>query len=267
MASLVESLRKQLEELGEVVKKADISSGWFAVYPNAWQRRSNVAERHGRAGPNLIVYRTRSTDPRDHFVVPFAVARELLTDDTATHSEVHGSVRWNLTLADGQLHVSHRPGKVDVSRYHRAPLLVEGVPDTTWHKPLTIDFDAGTTQGILEGIERETKVISKSRSAKLRRVALQRSKGICEACNTDVSVLFGGMGLRTLQVHHKQQLALRTVPTVTSPDDLAVVCANCHSMIHADPKAALEVKVLRELWATLRTPPNPAMEPTARVSS
>lgn len=267
MASLVESLRKQLEELGEVVKKADISSGWFAVYPNAWQRRSDAAELHGREGPNLIVYRTRSTDPRDHFVVPFAVVRELLTDDTLTHSEVHGSVRWNLTLLDGQLHVSHRPGKIDVSRYHRAPLLLEGIPDNAWHQPSAIDCAAGAAQGVLEGIERETKVISKSRSAKLRRVAVKRSKGICEACNTDFSVLFGGMGLRTLQVHHKQQLALRTVPTVTSPDDLAVVCANCHLMIHADPKASLEVTVLRDLWATVRTPPNPAMEPTARVSS
>ena len=264
MPSLVESLRKQLEELGEVVKKADISSGWFAVYPNAWQRRSDAAERRGRSGPNLIVYRTQSTEPRDHFVIPFAVVRDLLTDDTLTHSKVHGSVRWNLTLNEGQLHVSHRPGSVDVSRYHRAPLLVEGGSDASWHPLPTIDFASGTTEGIIEGIERETKIISRSRNARLRRAALKRSNGLCEACGTDFSTLFGGIGLRTLQVHHRQQLALRTVPTVTSPDDLAVVCANCHAMIHADPKAALEVELLRGLWATLRTPPNPAMEPTAR---
>ena len=34
------------------------------------------------------------------------------------------------------------------------------------------------------------------------------------------------------QVHHLQPLSDRTMPGKTSLDDLAVVCANCHVMIH-----------------------------------
>jgi predicted HNH restriction endonuclease len=63
-------------------------------------------------------------------------------------------------------------------------------------------------------------VIARSRSRKLRQSALRRSKGVCEACGIDFSLLFDGKGLRALQVHHKQQLALQDVPKLTSPDDL-----------------------------------------------
>jgi hypothetical protein len=248
MASLVDVLRRKLEELGEVVKKADISSGWFAIYPTAWERRAQAAQSRGRSGPNLVVYRTRSREPRDHWVIPFSVAKNLLTDGTLTHSKVHGSVRWNLTLTDGQLHVSHRPGALDVSQYYGAPLLVEGKLAVRAGGPPNVEADDNAALGIVEGIERESKIISKSRSRRLRRLALKRAAGVCEACGTDFAALFGGMGLRALQVHHKHQLALRTVPTITGPDDLAVVCANCHAIIHSNPKAALPMEVLRGLW-------------------
>jgi hypothetical protein len=250
MTSLVHALRSKLEELGEVVKKADISSGWFAVYPRAWERRAAEARRRGRSGPNLIVYRTLSEGTRDHYVVPFSVAKELLTEDTLTHSEIHGSIRWNLTLVDGHLHVSHRPGAIDVSRYLGAPLLVEGKHEALGDVAPRLKGDDATARGIVEGIEREIKLIARSRSQKLRRLALERAKGLCEACGTDFGTLFGGMGLRVLQVHHKQQLALRSVPAVTSPEDLAVVCANCHAIIHSNPKAALPMDVVKGLWTS-----------------
>lgn len=76
-------------------------------------------------GPNLVVYRTKSDDVRDHFVIPYSVVRDLLVEGTMTTSEVNGSKRWNLTLKNGGLHVSHRAGMIDVSKYHGARLLVE----------------------------------------------------------------------------------------------------------------------------------------------
>jgi hypothetical protein len=252
MASLVHALRQRLEGLGEVVKKADISSGWFAVYPRPWEHRAQEARRRGRPGPNLIVYRTSSGEARDHYVIPFQIASELLTSDTLTHSEVHGSVRWNLTLVDGGLHVSHRSGAIDVRRYHRAPLLVDGAAAAPLDvAPATRTEDAAA-QAIVEGIEREVALIARSRSQRLRRLALERANGVCEACGRTFGTLFGGLGLRVLQVHHKHQLALRSVPTVTSPDDLAVVCANCHALIHSNPKAALPMDVVRVLWAATK---------------
>ncbi len=97
----------------------------------------------------------------------------------------------------------------------------------------------------VEGIAREITVTARTRSDALRRAALKNAKGVCEACGTDYSKLLGGLGERVLQVHHRQQLALADEPKVNGIEDVAVVCANCHLMIHADMSNALPVEELR----------------------
>lgn len=247
MESMVDNFRTQLETQGEYVTRANISSGWFAVFPDKWYEHMQRAKRDGRDGPNLIVYRTTSGEARDHHVISFAVARDVLVKGALTHSDVNGSDRWNLTLRNGRLHVTHRPGYIDVSAYYGAPLIVEATAITT--PPNTAIVEHGPIGQILEGIAHEMTAIARSRSRKLREGALRRANGICEACGTDFSSLFGGAGLRALQVHHKQQIVVQDVPKLTTSDDLAVVCANCHAIIHADPKVALAVEVLRMRWA------------------
>lgn len=98
----------------------------------------------------------------------------------------------------------------------------------------------------VEGILRETMVITKSRNGTLRRAALEKAHGGCAACGVDYSLILDGLGQRVLQVHHRQQLALADAPQVNGIEDLAVVCANCHQMIHADMANAMPVEELRE---------------------
>ncbi len=105
----------------------------------------------------------------------------------------------------------------------------------------------------IEGVIRETAALTKGRNRGLRDAALARSLGVCAACGIDFSRVLSGKGYRALQVHHTRQLSLQTEPAVTSIDELAVVCANCHALIHADPFAAMPVATLRELWAVERT--------------
>jgi hypothetical protein len=160
MASVVNDLKNQLELHGEYVVLANISSGWFAVNPRTWLIRMEHAMRDGRDGPNLIVYRTTSADPRDHYAVPHAIVRNLLTKDTL-RKQVNGSQRWNMTLKNGKLHVTHRPGTVDVSEYHGVHLIVEN-PDTLAFPQLAkLVLDDRAVFGVLEGIARETKFITK----------------------------------------------------------------------------------------------------------
>lgn len=243
-------MRKDLERLGEYVVRANISSGWFAVFPGTWKIRTDVARRAGREGPTLIVHRTNSGEPRDHYAIPYHVVRDFLVDNTITHSEANGSRRWNLTLKNGRLHVTHQPGTKDVSGYHGVPLLIEsnGISSS---RPISLAFD--DSFAIHEGIAREVTALARSRSRKLRNLALKRSHGICEACGTDFSALLEGRGIRALQVHHKHQLALQEAPKITSLDDVAVVCANCHAIIHADPLSAMSVEALRDQWHRERT--------------
>lgn len=105
----------------------------------------------------------------------------------------------------------------------------------------------------VEGLRTEVVTYVRGRSRVLRDKVLAASNGLCEACGVDFSSLLGGEGVRVLQVHHRSQLASTDKPRVTKTSDLAVVCANCHALIHMNPRNALKVEVLRKRLAADRT--------------
>lgn len=249
MPSLVSSVKENLEERGEYVVLANLESGWFAINPNTWKKRVEHCNSLGRPGPNLIVYRTRSDEERDHHVVPFEVIAPMLLPGSLKLQK-NGTYRWNLTLANDLLHVSHRQGYESVAEFLASRLITElQAPETNAViASERVNLRTRSYEGIVEGIARESVVLSRTRSAALRREALRLSAGVCEGCGIDFSALLKGRGLRALQVHHKKQLALRETPEATSLADLAVVCANCHAIIHTDPREALPIETLRDEW-------------------
>lgn len=249
MTTVVEEREAVLKGLGEYVVKANADSGWFAINPNTWAEQLHKCKDSGRIGPNLIVYRTKSGMARDHHVVPFQIISAMLKPESLKLQK-NGTYRWNCTLSDDRLHVTHRDGYEAVGRYLAAPLLGEEVAPGQEQNALgeRVVLRAGAPEGVLEGIARETVVLSRSRSAVLRKEALKISGGLCACCGVDFSLVLDGMGLRALQVHHRRQLALRETPGVTTVADLAVVCANCHAIIHTNPKKAIPVEELRQLW-------------------
>jgi hypothetical protein len=101
------------------------------------------------------------------------------------------------------------------------------------------------TDRAVEGILTETR--SRYRHPGLRLAALQRAKGRCECCGVNFHRRASGLGSKCLVVHHKKQLKDTDQPRETRLSDLAVVCANCHMMIHANPAKALSVGQLRTL--------------------
>lgn len=111
-----------------------------------------------------------------------------------------------------------------------------------------IDTRGSRTISALEGIVSEARVYRYSRSGKPRKEALNDAMGVCSCCGVAFAKLLGGRGSRVLQVHHKKQLSTRDRPKLTKVADLAVVCANCHMLIHADPQTALRVEAVRALW-------------------
>lgn len=106
--------------------------------------------------------------------------------------------------------------------------------------------EKGASVSAMEGIRDEYRRISRSRNRRLRKSALDRENGVCQTCGQDFSRLLDGLGLRALHVHHREQLAASDAPRITHSSQLAVVCANCHAMIHSDPRRALRVEVLRQ---------------------
>jgi hypothetical protein len=95
----------------------------------------------------------------------------------------------------------------------------------------------------VEGILTETR--SRQRHPGLRLAALKRANGRCECCGVNYQRYAAGFGVRCLVVHHKNQIKDTDQPRETRISELAVLCANCHMMIHANPSKALTVKQLR----------------------
>ena len=249
MPSLVHSARDELVARGEYVVLANVASGWFAIFESTLRRQTTLAQKNGRVGPNLVVYRTRNqdTEPRDHHVIPYAILESLVTDETVAEAKVKSSRRWNLTLTRNQLRVTHSADSVDVAEFYRAPLLLEQSDEqrTVFGTVLSIQIQAVEA---LEGLAKEYTTVVRSRSGALREAALHASKGICEACGIDFSSLLDGFAARVLQVHHKNQLAYSPNEIVTNLADLAVVCANCHSLVHASREHPMPIENLRALW-------------------
>jgi 5-methylcytosine-specific restriction protein A len=54
----------------------------------------------------------------------------------------------------------------------------------------------------------------------------------CEVCGFDFLRTYGELGRDYAQVHHLKPLADRAKPSQTLLADLAVLCANCHVMVH-----------------------------------
>ena len=98
-----------------------------------------------------------------------------------------------------------------------------------------------------EGVLTETRVFRRKRSAELRAAALEASRGRCATCGRDFGTFLGGRGWRVLQAHHREQLAATDRPRLRSAADLAILCANCHLLVHYDPKEALKVEDLRSM--------------------
>ena len=80
--------------------------------------------------------------------------------------------------------------------------------------------------------ERNRDLVRKKRESVLR----ETGRLACEACGFDFEKTYGARGAGFSEVHHIQPLHALTPGSRTKLQDLAVVCANCHRMIHAKAK-------------------------------
>lgn len=70
-------------------------------------------------------------------------------------------------------------------------------------------------------------------SAKKKASVLQETGRLqCEACGFDFAVAYGELGSGFAECHHRLPLASLGSRTGTRLADLAILCANCHRMIH-----------------------------------
>ena len=240
MKSVADELRDALEARGEYVVKANADSGWFAIFPERWRERTAQALRDGREGPNLIVYRTKTNNNRDHYVIPNSFLRDLLVDSTLTHSEANGISRWNFTLRNGKLHVSHSDRNIDVAEYHGAKLVVE--ENDFDSKDLILANEVPDSSTYQEGAVQQIVVNRYERDHHARSACVEHHGTKCHLCGMDFASIYGPLMAGFIHVHNLKQIScVGTGYDVDPIADLRPVCPNCHAVIHRkDPPFTLD---------------------------
>lgn len=70
---------------------------------------------------------------------------------------------------------------------------------------------------------------------KKAKVRAETGKLLCEVCNLDFTVKYGLLGKDFAECHHIVSFSLRQGERSIQLSDLAIVCANCHRMLHRRP--------------------------------
>ncbi|HDU5922689.1 HNH endonuclease [Klebsiella aerogenes] len=91
--------------------------------------------------------------------------------------------------------------------------------------------------------ERDPKIIKQKKEQTLNATG----KLQCEICSMDFEETYGKLGRGFAECHHKNPLSLRDKNEETALCDLAIVCSNCHRMLHRK-RPWLTLDDLREIY-------------------
>lgn len=91
-------------------------------------------------------------------------------------------------------------------------------------------------------LERDRKIVALKKASALK----LHGKLECEGCGFDFAATYGPRGLGFIEAHHTNPVHAMQDGDITTAEDLALVCSNCHRMIHkAKPWLTLtELKAL-----------------------
>ena len=76
--------------------------------------------------------------------------------------------------------------------------------------------------------ERNRKVTKKKKA----KILNETGKLACEVCGFDFQDFYGDLGKEFAECHHRRPLSTLAQSKTTRLSDLAIVCANCHRMLH-----------------------------------
>ena len=96
-----------------------------------------------------------------------------------------------------------------------------------------------------EGRTAVAEIAFRSRNAALIEAKKANSDYICEVCGFRFSDRYGRIGHNYIVAHHLVPLGSRKRVSKTTLDDIALLCANCHAMVHT-ARTPLTLTQLRE---------------------
>jgi len=108
-----------------------------------------------------------------------------------------------------------------------------------WYFELEKDFEENK---IIEGLFPEGKIAerihkSRERNSKVielakRNFKLKYGRLFCQVCKFDFEKKYGKIGSDFIEAHHTIPVSIMAENHMTSPNDIALLCSNCHKMVH-----------------------------------
>jgi len=140
-----------------------------------------------------------------------------------------------------------RPTELDKTEWSRLTAFSAEFAD----KSRQDDYSDGGDTEFPEGKEYEVRHKTRERNPKLVARAKARFKArfghlFCEACDFDFAARYGNAGDGFIEVHHKIPVSELKPNSATKISDLALVCSNCHRILHRR-RPWLTVQALRRL--------------------
>lgn len=100
--------------------------------------------------------------------------------------------------------------------------------------------EGGFTYRLHKRYERDRKVVDQKKALTLNQFGYLR----CECCGFDFGQRYGALGFGYIEAHHRKPVFKMKPGERTRPDDLALLCSNCHRVVHSrkEPLTIEEVK-------------------------
>lgn len=92
-------------------------------------------------------------------------------------------------------------------------------------------------QGLMEGGKKYVRHLLSERNPYVIKILKSTGSYVCEICNEDFKARYG---VEYIEAHHKIPLSSIAAKSVVTPDDLALLCSNCHSAVHVLMRAGME---------------------------
>lgn len=120
---------------------------------------------------------------------------------------------------------------------------------------LVTNLDADYIEEVSEGQILTRVHIARERNKKIvntkkNNVLVQMGKLECEVCGFDFNTVYGEIGKGFAECHHVKPVSELKPGDTTKLDDLSILCANCHRMIHRSRpwKTVNELKEIMKRW-------------------
>ncbi len=195
---------------------------------------------------NIIIYDSSKTPI--FYSIPFKEIQYFLNENEGFLAHQAKEGRWQFTITNDLLNIHGTKYRIDVGKFKNN---IMNIPQL---QPQT-DFDTlaevyAKDSEMISYTEGKQKVIISTiieRDRNLRNEALKFFGFNCAVCNFNFEDAYGEWGSNFAEVHHLQPLSeLEGAEREIDPkQDLVVLCANCHRMIHRKQGITLTINELK----------------------